>query len=207
MMSFTAPLARRRPAEPCPRAARLWAPLAAASAAAVLAGCMGGPSGNAQVPEPAKPVEISRYAGLWYEQARYEARFQEGCEGVTAEYTLRSDGQVNVVNTCREGAPDGPVKVAEGRAVPAGDALGAKFKVTFFGPALFENYWVLDRGEAYDWAIVGEGSGRFLWLLTREAEISPAAFERLRTRAAELGYDVSMLRRTQQPPVPDPGQE
>ena len=193
------PLAEPRRRRPGPSA------LALVAAAGLLAGCVGGPSGNPSVPEPAKPVEVSRYMGLWYEQGRYDASFQEGCEGVTAQYALKDDGEVSVLNTCHQGAPDGPVDTAEGRAVPAGDPLGAKFKVTFFGPALFANYWVLDRGEAYDWAIVGEGSGKFLWILTREAEIPAAEYERLKARAAELGYDVSMLRRTQQPPVPDPG--
>lgn len=173
--------------------------------ALLLGACVAGPSGNADVPEPAKPVDLQSYMGLWYEQARYETSFEEGCEGVTAEYALKPGAEeVSVTNTCREGSPGGMVKVSEGRAVPAGDPMGAKFKVTFFGPALFTNYWVLDHGENYEWSIVGEGSGRFLWILTRDATISPATYESLTARAAELGYDISMLRRTQQPPGPPP---
>lgn len=193
-----------RPSAPAPK--RPSAALAAVLLPAVLlAACVAGPSGNSDVPEPARPVDLTSYMGLWYEQARYETSFEEGCEGVTAEYALKPGGEeVSVTNTCRQGSVDGPVEVSEGRAVPAGDPMGAKFKVTFFGPALFTNYWVLDHGEAYEWSIVGEGSGRFLWILTRDATISSAVYDSLTARAAELGYDVSMLRRTQQPPGPPP---
>lgn len=175
--------------------------LAASLAAIVLAACVGGPSGNPDVPEPAKPVSLDRYMGLWYEMARYDASFQEGCEGVTAEYRRKPDGEVSVLNTCREGSSTGPVRTAEGRAVPAGDPLGAKFKVTFFGPALFANYWVLDRADDYSWAIVGEGSGRFLWILTRQPVPSAETRAALIRRAGELGYDLDLLRMTQQAPA------
>lgn len=172
--------------------------LAIALGALVIAACVGGPVGNRDVPEPAKPVELSRYFGRWYEFARYENGFERGCEAVTAEYEATASGKVAVINTCRQGSVRGPVKVSNGVAEPAGDALGAKFKVSFFGPALLTNYWVLDRGENYEWAIVGEGSGRFLWLLTREPRPSEAQRVALLARVRALGYDTGMLRYTQQ---------
>lgn len=170
--------------------------LPALAAALMLAGCIAGPSGNGHVPEPAQVVELPRYLGLWYEFARYENRFEKDCEGVTAEYAKRGDGVVSVKNTCRKGSPTGPVKVADGKAVPAGDPKGAKFKVTFFGPALFTNYVVLDRAPDYSWAIVGEGSGKFLWILTREPVPTPARRDELVRRVGALGYDLSLLRYT-----------
>jgi apolipoprotein D and lipocalin family protein len=171
-------------------------PFAALAAALMLTGCIAGPSGNAKVPEPAQAVALSRYLGLWYEFARYENRFEKGCEGVTAEYAMRPDGKVSVRNTCREGAATGPAKVADGVATPAGDPKGAKFKVTFFGPALFTNYVVLDRGADYSWAIVGEESGKFLWILTREPAPEPGRRDELVQRAKSLGYDLSLLKFT-----------
>ena len=176
--------------------------LAAALGALVIAACAAGPVGNRDVPEPAKPVEMSRYLGRWYEFARYENGFERGCEAVTAEYAALPDGEVSVKNTCRQASVRGPIKVAEGRARPAGDHLGAKFKVSFFGPALLTNYWVLDRGENYEWAIVGEGSGRFLWLLTREPRPSQAERMALLARVEALGYDTDMLRYTQHMATP-----
>lgn len=176
--------------------------LAVALGALVIAACVGGPVGNSEVPEPAKPVELSRYLGLWYEFARYENRFERGCEAVTAEYAILPGGGLSVKNTCREGSVRGPIKVSEGKARPAGDDLGAKFKVSFFGPALLTNYWVLDRGDDYEWAIVGEGSGRFLWLLTRNPRPSQAECDALLAQVKALGYDTDMLRYTQHMATP-----
>ena len=176
--------------------------LAVALGALVIAACAGGPVGNRDVPEPAKPVELTRYLGRWYEFARYENGFERGCEAVTAEYAALPGGEVSVKNTCREASVRGPIKVSEGKARPAGDRLGAKFKVSFFGPALLTNYWVLDRGENYEWAIVGEGSGRFLWLLTRDPRPSQTDRIALLARAKALGYDTDMLRYTQHMATP-----
>ena len=152
--------------------------------------------GNRAVPQPAKSVELSRYLGRWYELARYEQGFQKDCDGVTADYSLRSDGMIRVVNRCR--MPDGKLKDAVGRAKIVDTASNAKLKVSFFGP-FFGDYWVLDRADDYSWAIVGEQSGRYLWLLSREASPGEAGVQELISRAGAMGYDTAMLRRTQQP--------
>ncbi|MBT9474054.1 MAG: lipocalin family protein [Pseudomonadota bacterium] len=165
----------------------------------IAAACSRGPVGNISVPPPAKSVDLLRYKGLWHEFARYENAFEDDCEGVTAEYTPRADGDLSVKNTCREATLNGPLKVSEGYARPAGDPRGGKLKVSFFGPALMTNYWVLDRADDYSWAIVGEKSGRFLWILTREARPSAQRRIELIARAKSLGYDTDMLRYTEQP--------
>ncbi len=169
-----------------------------------LTACAAMPVGNPNVPQPAKAVDFSRYQGRWYEFARYENRFERDCAGVTAEYGKRPDGLISVLNTCRKGAPDGPVKVARGKARPAGDALGAKLKVSFFGP-FFGDYWVLDRAEDYSWAIVGEGSGKYLWVLTRTPVPDPAVRADLVARLASLGYDTKLLHFTVQSAEGAPG--
>lgn len=162
-----------------------------------LGACVGGPVGNPRPPQPAKAVVLDRYLGKWYEVARYDMRFQKGCEGVTAEYSKRPDGLIQVLNTCRDGAVDGPVRTAEGKARVVDTASNAKLKVSFFGP-FWGDYWVMDHAEDYSWSIVGEGSGQYLWLLTRQP---PTDLEReaLTARAKALGYDVTMLRPTKQP--------
>ena len=136
-------------------------------------------------PLPVAPIDQSRYLGTWHEQARLPNSFEEGCQRATAEYAIREDGLISVVNTCIDAR--GESRVARGRARPTGAANEGKLEVSFFGP-FWANYWVLDRGENYDWSIVGEPEGRYLWVLTREREITPelrAAFER---RITELGY-------------------
>ena len=183
-----------------PALRKLVTGLALGAALTALVGCAAlgpkHPVGNTAVPQPAKPVELSRYLGHWYEIARYEQGFQRGCEGVTADYSLRDDGLIRVVNRCRK--PDGKLDDAVGRAKVVDTATNAKLKVSFFGP-FFGDYWVLDHAEDYSWAIIGEPSGRYLWLLAREAQPGAAKVEALYARAQALGYDTAMLRRTQQP--------
>ena len=184
---------------------RLFRVSIAVVASLTLAACVGspGPVGNASVPEPAKPVSLNEYLGKWYEYGRYEAPFQEGCEGVTAEYSLRDDNKIKVVNSCRKGALDGEFDQSTGKAKVVKGSQGAKLKVSFFGP-FYGDYWVLDRGEAgadelYDWSIVGEPSGRYLWMLTREPQPDAELRAMLEARVKELGYDWELVRLTEQP--------
>lgn len=140
---------------------------------------------QSQEPLPVAQIDQARYLGLWYEQARLPNSFEEGCQRATAEYALRDDGLISVVNTCFEA--NGEQRVARGRARPTGEPGEGKLEVSFFGP-FWAKYWVLDRGENYEWSIVGEPEGRYLWVLTRDRELSQerrAAFER---RIIELGF-------------------
>ena len=159
------------------------------------------PVGNPRVPEPAKPVDLSRYVGRWYEIARYDSSFERDCEGVTAEYSLRPDGMIRVLNTCHKGSPEGRARTAEGKAKIVPGSSNAKLKVSFFGPFFLGDYWVLDHAEDYSWSIVGEPTGKYLWLLCREPTSAEPVRAALMRRATEIGYDTSMLRMTRQPPA------
>ena len=152
--------------------------------------------GNIAVPQPAKPVELQRYLGRWYEIGRYEQGFQKDCDGVTADYSLRPDGTISVINRCRK--PDGKLRDAKGKAKVVDTATNAKLKVSFFGP-FYGDYWVIDHADDYAWSIVGEPSGRYLWLLSRDANPGDAQRDALIARAKALGYDTAMLRITKQP--------
>lgn len=150
--------------------------------------------GNPAVPEPAKSVSVNRYLGRWYEIARYEQRFEQGCTNVTADYSLRSDGRIEVLNSCRR--PDGTMRIARGVAQTV-SASNAKLKVRFFGP-FYGDYWVLDHADDYSWSIVGEPSGRYLWILARQSNPGSEVIEQLIERTAQMGYDISILVRTAQ---------
>jgi apolipoprotein D and lipocalin family protein len=171
-----------------------------ASIAIALAGCTHllsrHPVGNPSVPQPAKSVDLQGYLGRWYEIARYEQSFQKGCEGVTADYSLRPNGSINVVNRCRK--PGGKSSEARGRAKVVDKTTNAKLKVSFFGP-FYGDYWVLDHADDYSWSIVGEPSGRNLWILAREPSPPEGEVTGLVQRARSMGYDTSMLIRTVQP--------
>lgn len=154
------------------------------------------PVGNPHVPEPLRPVSLPDYLGLWYEVARYDQVFEKGCEGVTATYSLRPDGKIGIVNSCR--TAQGQARVSRGTAKLVPGTQGAKLKVSFFGPVYIGNYWVLDHAQDYGWSIVGDPSGRYLWLLSR-APLSGEALRGLIGRAAALGYDTSQLVITRHP--------
>ena len=176
-----------------------WAILGALGLSLVLCACdpMGGAVGNKAVPQPAKTVDLGRYVGLWYELARYDNRFERGCEGVTAEYSPGDGGEIQVINTCHKGKPDGPAKTAKGRAAVVAGSGNAKLKVSFFGP-FAGDYWVIDHAPDYVWSIVGEPSGRYLWLLSRMAKPPVATVEALYARVHALGYDTALIRPTRQ---------
>ena len=154
------------------------------------------PVGNHAVPQPLKSVDLRKYLGRWYEIARYEQSFQRGCEGVTADYSLGADDSIKVLNRCRK--PDGRFSEARGRAKVVDRLTKAKLKVSFFGP-FYGDYWILDHADDYTWSIVGEPSGRYLWILNREATPTEAEVLALIDHARKLGYDTSMLLRTRQP--------
>lgn len=79
-----------------------------------------------------------------------------------------------------------------GKARIEDKATSAKLKVSFFGP-FYGNYWVLDHGDNYEWSIVGEPSGRYLWVLTRNAKPGAALLNELEARVRALGYNWSMI--------------
>lgn len=136
-------------------------------------------------PLPVAYIDQQQYLGLWHEQARLPNSFENGCQRVTAEYGRREDGLISVLNTCTEA--NGKQRTANGRARPVGEAGEGKLEVSFFGP-FWGDYWVLERAEDYSWSIVGEPEGRYLWLLTREAEITPEQRADFEARITRLGY-------------------
>jgi apolipoprotein D and lipocalin family protein len=156
------------------------------AAALLLSACAANPVyRQTTAPLPVASIDLDRYLGLWHEQARLPNSFEEGCVRVTAEYGRRADGLISVLNSCVEA--NGRERDAQGRARVVGEAGEGKLKVSFFGP-FWGDYWVLARGENYEWSIVGEPGGRYLWLLTRSETITPAQRAEFERRITELGY-------------------
>lgn len=142
-------------------------------------------------------LDLERYLGKWYEIARFPNRFEKGCEGVTAEYSLRDDGKVRVLNTCREGSPTGEARVADGQARVVGPG---KLTVTFVPwlPFARGDYWVLYLDPGYTVAAVGEPKGKTGWILARNKTIPPAKRKAALAALARNGYDTSKLYWVQQ---------
>lgn len=141
--------------------------------------------------ETVEAVDLDLYLGTWYEIASYPQSFQEGCTATTADYSLDDDGGVVVENRCRIGSVDGDEDVAFGRARVA-DATGAKLEVSFFGP-FWADYWVIDLGADYEYAVVGHPSREYLWVLSRSPTLDPATYEGILERLEVQAYDTSML--------------
>lgn len=175
-----------------------------AIAATLLAACTSQPDYRAASAAPATvaSVDLDRYAGLWYEIARYPNGFERNCTGVTAEYGLNADGTVTVTNTCFKGALDGPKQVAEGRARIVEDSGNSKLKVKFapaWVPFAEGDYWVLALEPDYSAALVGSPDGKYLWVLARAPQLAPDVLDRLMQRAEALGYETDPLEMTLQP--------
>jgi len=151
-------------------------------------------------PLPTVPhVDLHKYMGLWYEVARLPTRFEKGCQHVTAEYKLRPDGRVSILNTCHQGGLHGPVETAKGLARVADAATNAKLKVSFFWP--FEgDYWILALDHSdYRYALVGTPNRENLWLLSRKPHLERSLRDQLITKAHNLGFPVERLIFTPQP--------
>jgi apolipoprotein D and lipocalin family protein len=168
-------------------------------AAVALAGCGTTTSERLGLPPPTTVahVDLQRYLGTWYDVASFPQRFQEGCTGTTATYSLRDDGDVGVVNRCRLGTLDGEEDVAEGRARVVDPATNAKLEVSFFRP-FWGDYWIVDLGADYEYAVVGDPSRDYLWILSRTPALDATVYDGILARLRAQGYEVERLRRTPQ---------
>ena len=146
--------------------------------------------------EPLKTVEkvdINSYLGTWYEIARYEHFFEKGCSDARATYSLKDDGNINVLNECIK---EGKLSSANGVAY-ATDASNSKLKVSFFRP-FYGNYWILMLGEDYEYALIGDPSREYLWILSRRNSISSELRSTILNKLPELGYTQDKLFWTEQ---------
>jgi apolipoprotein D and lipocalin family protein len=142
-------------------------------------------------------VDLSRYAGRWYEIARLPNRFEKKCaDSVTAIYTLRSDGKVDVVNRCRKA--NGEYTTARGKAKIVDKKTNAKLKVTFFWP-FYGDYWILDLGPNYEYAVVGAPNRDYLWILSRTPQLDEELYQRLLREMATRGFATDQIIRTSHP--------
>ena len=146
-------------------------------------------------------VDLERYAGRWYEIARFPNSFEDGrgrrCVATTATYNLRPDGQVGVVNRCLDAASDNKVIVANGTAYAVEGSGNAKLRVTFFWP-FYGDYWVIALAPDYGWVVVGAPKRDYLWILSRRPAMGAGDYAAAVAAAAAQGFDVERLQPTPQ---------
>lgn len=157
-------------------------------AALLLTGCVG-------VPKGVRPVEnfsVNRYLGQWYEVARLDHSFEKGLSRVTANYSLREDGGVRVLNRGYSQKKQ-QWKEAEGKAFFVEKPDVGHLKVSFFGP-FYGSYVVFELDHrAYQYSLVCGPNKSYLWILAREPKIKPELKDTLMAKAAALGFDTSKL--------------
>lgn len=155
---------------------------------ALLTGCLGMPQGV----RPVTGFELDRYLGTWYEIARLDHSFERGLTRVTAEYSLREDGGVRVVNRGYSTEKQA-WKEAVGKAYFVEDESTGYLKVSFFGP-FYGSYVVFELDQAgYQYAFISGPDTSYLWLLARTPTVSVELLQRFMQRATALGFDTDAL--------------
>ena len=164
---------------------------------AMLAGCATSHTG---LPTQAD-VDLNKYTGTWYEQARLPNSFQNDCAGgVQAEYVLQADETISVTNQCR--TTDGSTKVAkaEGRLSKVADPRDpAKLEVRFapkwtsWLPMVWGDYWILKLQGDYQYSLVGTPDRKYLWVLSRNKQADKAVVTELLDYAKTLDFPVDKV--------------
>lgn len=140
--------------------------------------------------ETVKRLDLHRYMGRWYEIARFNHRFEKGMDRVMAEYMIRSDGKIDVVNS---GYRQEKFRSTHGKAKQPDPADPGKLKVSFF-LFFYSDYYILELDEKeYSYALVGSSSDKYLWILSRTPHLPSETMTLLLTKASLRGYDTRQL--------------
>jgi apolipoprotein D and lipocalin family protein len=145
-------------------------------------------------PQPAKPVDLTRYAGRWYEVARLPNHIQDGCALGSIDWDRAPDGGAfAITQKCRMDTAEAREKTwhATGRIMDAPN--NTKIHLSFFAGLISQDYWVLDRGDDYSWCILSTPSPKYLWILSRHPVVSAAQKAAMVARAHDMGFDTSRL--------------
>ena len=157
-------------------------------AALFLSACTGMPAGVT----PVKEFDLNRYLGKWYEIARLDHSFERGLEQITAQYTIKPDGSVEVINQGFS-TDDNQWNKAIGKAKFVDKPDQGHLKVSFFGP-FYGSYVIFELEQAnYDYAFVSGPDLSYLWLLSRKPIVSTEVVEKFKLQSKKLGFDVDTL--------------
>lgn len=164
---------------------------AAGLSAAVAAGLA---NSSAELPVVSS-VDLRRYMGRWYEYARYPNDWQEGVVDVVVEYTLRDDGRIRAYSTGRKGSFDGDETDTTAVAKVVCRETSAKWQMRFL-LVLSADYWIIEVGSNYEYAVVGQPSRDYLWILSRTPTLDADIYRGICERLRRVGYDPERLVRT-----------
>ncbi|MET0274164.1 MAG: lipocalin family protein [Phenylobacterium sp.] len=143
-------------------------------------------------PAPAPKIELTKMMGRWYEVARLPNNTQRNCQAGTSDWARAGDG-FSVVQACHKGAPDGPLAEWKAKARVADPATNAKFKMSFFGGMVSQEYVVLDHRADQGWLILSTSNGKYLWLMSQKPTLSAQIRAQALSRIKQLGFDPGKL--------------
>lgn len=150
---------------------------------------------RAQTLQTVPYVDLSKYAGKWYEIASYPMSFQRGCHCTTAEYTWSEKGFVIVENRCNRDSVDGRQSYIKGKAFVEKNSGNAKLKVQFFWP-FRAKYWIIDLADDYSYAVVSHPNRQTLWILSRTPQMEEPTYAAIISRLREKEFNTSLLKKT-----------
>ncbi len=156
---------------------------------------MPGKNATAQKLQSVGHVDVSRYAGKWYEIASYPKRQQENCYATTAEYTLCDNGDLIIDNRCNEGGVNGKLSSKSGKAIVKKNTGNARFRVRSGAP-FRGKYWIITLADDYSYAVVSKPNRKSLWILSRSPKIDDATYKNITDQLASRGFNVAKLKRT-----------
>lgn len=139
-----------------------------------------------------KELDLNRYLGTWYEIARFPHSFEKNLVGVTATYSLRDDGKIEVLNQGFKYTLDGEKSRAVGKAKIPNMLEPGKLKVAFFW-IFYADYFVLELDENYQYAMIGSSSDKYFWILCRTPQMDSTTYEMLLEKARKRGYNLDKL--------------
>ena len=160
-----------------------------------LAGLLSGPSclGSERTKldnSTVKELDLTRFMGRWYEIARYDHHFEKGMSHVTAEYTLLPDGKIQVINRGLKGDKPKDIKGKVRQPNPA--EYPGRLEVSFF-LWFYSDYYILELGSDYQYAVIGSSSDKYLWILCRKPQMDKQELEAILANLRKRGYDLSRL--------------
>ncbi len=161
--------------------------LAAVAACLILA-----PAASAAPVEPVGRIELAKMMGRWYEVARVPNVLQKGCQAGASEWAPATGGFA-VVQSCRKDSPDGPLKTWKAKATVADPRTNAKFKMTFFGGVVSQDYVVVEHRAEQGWLVLATANGKYLWLMSQKPTLPAAVKSQALARIRQLGFDVGRL--------------
>lgn len=144
-------------------------------------------------------VDLKRFQGKWYEVASLPRPTQADCYGTIAVYTLTSDTTMSLVHQCNLGSMTGPLRESHANGVVNDPSVAAKLSVDF-GGGFYGDYWIIDLGEHYEYAVVGHPTRQYLWIISRTPTLDATTLATVLKNAQDKGFDTSRLQYTQQAP-------